>query len=255
MRLPELEPRATWGICVRDLDRGALLLAHRPDAVHRTASVGKLLLLAAVHDGLAGGTLAPDELLSRRDVAPVADSGLWQHLQADALPLQDVALLVASVSDNLATNVLLHRVGLARVAATAAAYGLRRTGLHDVVRDERLPHHPPTLSTGTAAELVHLVAALPAQVLDQLRTGTDLSMVGSAFGLDPLAHVDADRGVRLCSKTGTDSTVRADVGLVEGGGRRLAYAVLVELEPDLRDSVLSGMQELGRQLRGTLHGC
>jgi beta-lactamase class A len=240
MRLPELEPRARWGVCVLDAG-GAVLLAHREHEVHRTASIGKLLLLVEVARGLADGTLRRDEPLDRRAVEPVADSGLWQHLDVDVLPLHDVALLVASVSDNLATNVLVERLGL------PPARG--RTALHDVVRDHRGPQHPRTLSTGTAAELAQLMTELPAQVRDWLRTGTDLSMVAAAFGLDPLAHTADD----LLNKTGTDSTVRADVGLVGG----LSYAVLAEWDPglDLRAQVLAGMRRIGEQIRGTLPGC
>lgn len=226
-------------MCVRQGDE--VLLAHREHEVHRTASIGKLLLLLEVAQALEGGALRRDEPLDRRSVEPVADSGLWQHLDADVLPLHDVALLVASVSDNLATNVLLHRVGLPAPRGTVA--------LHDRVRDARGPEHPPTLSTGTAADLALLMTELPEQVRAWLRTGTDLSMVASAFGLDPLAHDGDD----LVNKTGTDSTVRADVGLVGG----IAYAVLAEWDAglDLRHAVLAGMRLVGEAVRGRLAAC
>ena len=90
------------------------------------------------------------------------------------------------------------------------------------------------------------------QVLDWLATGVDLSMVGSAFGLDPLAHGESDRGVRLWSKTGTSSGVRADVGLVDDDGSRTSYAVLCTWPtdgPDLRDDVLDAMRTIGTWLR------
>src|SRR5690606_13442739 len=130
------------------------------------------------------------------------------------LPVADLAVLVAAVSDNLATNVLLRRVGLDAVAATARSVGLRATALHDVVRDVRTPADPPALSSGSAAELAGLFARLAAgaaisaevsaTVNGWLATGTDLSMVAGALGLDPLAHVAADRSVVLRNKTGTD---------------------------------------------------
>lgn len=240
LRLPHLDPRARWAVCVRDTRTGATLLAHREHEVHRTASIGKLLLLEQVAAGLADGTLDAAEQLDRRDVAPVADSGLWQHLDVDMLPLHDVAVLVASVSDNLATNVLVHRLGLPAPHGSVA--------LHDVVRDRRGPEHPPTLSTGTAAGLVDLVSDLNPLVRRWLRTGTDLSMVASAFALDPLAHADAD----LLNKTGTDSTVRADVGLVGP----VAYAVLAEWDPpdDVHHEVLDAMRAIGEQIRDRLRG-
>ena len=227
-------------MCVKDVRTGEVLLAHRAHEVHRTASIGKLLLLQHVAHGLQDGSLDRTEPLDRRDVAPVADSGLWQHLEVDVLPLHDLAVLVAAVSDNLATNVLVHRVGLPPSYGTVA--------LHDVVRDHRGPEHPPTLSTGTADGLVDLVADLHPQVQAWLRTSTDLSMVASAFALDPLAHAGAD----LLSKTGTDSTVRADVGRAG----HLAYAVLAEWDGhDLAGEVLHGMRLIGEQIRDRLRAC
>jgi beta-lactamase class A len=98
----------------------------------------------------------------------------------------------------------------------------------------------------------------PDLVLDWLRPGTDLSMVASAFGFDPLAHVLEDRGLRVINKTGTNRGVRADVGIAEGPARRIAYAVLVNwtepATPDdrSRDRVLDAMRDIGAALRAAV---
>ncbi|MFP5218553.1 MAG: serine hydrolase [Actinomycetes bacterium] len=245
-------PGVRWGVALRDAATDELLLGHAADDVLPTASVGKLLLLvaAARRDG--------DALLQRDSVAPVADSGLWQHLHVETLPLHDCAALVGAVSDNLATNVLLAHVGLTAVDAVADELGLADTRLHDAVRDVRGPEHPPTLSTGTAAELTALLARLhrdevdgARQVLRWLAPGADLSMVAAAFGLDPLAHVAADRGLRVVAKTGTDRGLRADVGLASGPAGTVAYAVLAHWDDDVdrRDDVLEAMRAIGRVVR------
>ena len=253
-----------WGVCVRDAESGAVVAEHEPEAVLPTASIGKLLLLVAAARRCAAGE--GGEPVDRRDVPPVADSGLWQHLSTDRLPVHDCAALVGAVSDNLATNALVARWGLAELDELAVELGLRQTRLHDVVRDERGPQHPSVLSSGTAGELSDLLArlhrgeragdAVSAQVLRWLSAGTDLSMVAAAFGLDPLAHAQPDRGVRLVSKTGTDAGVRADVGAVAGPLRSLSYAVLAAWPPerDLRDDVLDRMRVVGRALRAEVGG-
>jgi beta-lactamase class A len=86
-------------------------------------------------------------------------------------------------------------------------------------------------------------------VLDWIGLNTDLSMVAAAFGLDPLAHLDEDRGVLLRNKTGTISTARVDVGVVTLPSRRLAWAVLANWDadapPDVRDRVLAVMRSVG----------
>lgn len=258
-------PHTRWSVCVRDA-AGAVLLAHRPDDVLATASIGKVFLLLEVARRLADGRLPADVPLRRHERLLVADSGLWQHLASDALLPADLAVLVGSVSDNLATNALLEAVGLDAVTALTADLGVVRSGLHDYVRDVRGPQHPPALSSGCAGELSAVLADLAAgrgpgadvapTVLGWLATGTDLSMVAGAFGLDPLAHVGADRGVRLVNKTGTNSTVRADVGVVDGPAGRLAWAVLANWQDgaDPRDAVLAAMARLGSWLRAGVGG-
>ena len=231
------------------------------DVILPTASIGKLLLLLTVLDEIDTGRLDPREVLSVTDDDVVADSGLLQHLDQQALPVLDLCRLVGVVSDNLATNVLIRRVGLDRVDAVAARLGITRCRLHDFVRDERGPEHPPTLSTGAAGELAdlarrirvgHAVSTVASETLvDLLRLNTDLSMVAAAFGLDPLAHVDEDLGARLFNKTGTRTGTRADVGCVEttvaGEWRLVSYAVIAQFgdSATTRRAVLDAMRAVG----------
>src|SRR4051812_8620520 len=134
----------TWSISVRDVQTGAVLFEDHPDRILRTASVGKILLLMHVAGQVRDGRLDLAEPLTRGPEDAVADSGIWQYLSVDTLPLGDVCELVGIASDNLATNVLITRVGLDGVAATAAGLGLRTTRLHDRVRDVRIPAQPET---------------------------------------------------------------------------------------------------------------
>ena len=220
----------------------------------RTASVAKVLVLTALAEGLESGAVDAGEVLSRTTAPPVADSGLWQHLGVDALPVGDVAVLVGAVSDNLATNVLVSRLGLGVVQAVAPREGLAATQLWDVVRDERGADDSPTLSTGTAADWCAVFArlhtgtwvspAVSARVLGWLAAGVDHSLVASAFGLDPLVVGDGDDGLRVVNKTGADADVRCDVGLVIGPTRAVAYAVLANGPGDL----VTPTRRFGQQL-------
>jgi beta-lactamase class A len=257
-------PDAHWSVMVRDAYTGAVLLSCRPDAVLRTASVGKVFLLIEVARLIEGGELDPNERLAWQPEEYVADSGIWHLLSQRDLSVGDLCLLVGAVSDNLATNVLLRRVGLEAVQVRSRVLGYTRSTLLDRVRYERLAAHPPTLSTGCAAELSDLMsrlhrgvvvsAAVSARVSGWLSVNTDLSMVAAAFDLDPLAHSDADRALTLLNKTGTISTARADVGVVSRGGAAVAYAVLADWSPDVdpRNDVLAAMRLLGGHIRHLL---
>jgi len=247
-----------FSVCLLDADTGDALAAVEPDVIRPTASVGKVLLLIAVARMIADDLLDPEMTTTRLPADAVADSGLWQHLQQPSLSVLDLAALVGAISDNLATNVLLRVVGLPTVAATAELLELGVTRLHDRVRDIRGPADPPTLSTGSAAELAGLSGrlhrgaafgrAVSDRVLNWLNLDTDTSMVAGAFGLDPLAHTAPDRGRWLAHKTGTDLGIRADVGLLRGPRRSVAYAVLAEFDDTRRDEVLAEMRTWGLRI-------
>ncbi len=255
-----------WSICIRDA-AGQKLAWCDADRSMRTASVGKLLLLVEVARQCGAGDLTGATVLARDPELLVADSGIWQHLRIETLPIDDLCVLTASVSDNLATNVLLKRVGLPRIRDLAESLGLVHTMLLDYVRDHRGPDDPPTLSTGSASELSRLISQLARkelisstvseQVNAWLATGVDLSMVASAFGLDPLAHAVSDRSFLVRNKTGTDTGVRADVGTVGRNDVCFAYAAIANWDaagPDLRDAALRGMRAIGASLRSVVEG-
>ncbi len=236
------------------------------DLLLETASIAKVFVLVELGVRVAAGVTDPRLGLDRRAVAPVADSGLWQHLATDRLLVADVARLVGSVSDNLATNVLIRLIGLDAIQARAARMAPGGSTLHDIVRDTRTSDTPATLSEGCASDWASILEdlrrgaaegeAVGAHVLDWLSAGADLSMVASAFDLDPLSHASgADQGIQLWNKTGTDAGVRADVGVVETDGATCTYAVICNWNPHehgLRSGVLNTMREIGREIRRSL---
>jgi len=256
----------SWSVCAVDLSDGTELVAVHSDRMLSAASIGKVLLLMETARAIDAGELSPDEPLTRELADAVADSGIWQHLSVDTLPLDDVARLVGLASDNWATNTLLRRVGgIEVVARSASALGIRDVLLHDRVRDMRTPDHPTRLSEASATGLVSLFTRLVRdedlghgvgeRVLGWLTGGLDLGMVAAAFGLDPLAHATPDRGVTVVNKTGTDLGVRADAGWVVGPAGQVVYACIANWDaafdgPDpLRDDVLRAMHRLGAALR------
>lgn len=251
---------------VLDLDSNASLLAIDERIVLPTASIGKVLLLVEVSARLTERDVSGYGILDKTPLDAVGDSGVWQHLQAPSLPVADLATLIGATSDNLATNVLLREIGLPAVRARTESLGLQRTALLDLVRDHRGPDDAPQLSVGSAAELTSLFARLArgeivdhltsSRVLGWLSLNPDLSMVASAFGLDPLAHRGVDHGMLLVNKTGTDAGVRSEVGILRGPRTAVVYAVSVQfndsgLPPRLR--VLEGLRTVGLDLLEYVH--
>lgn len=260
-----------WSIRIVDADTSEELHAHQPDRSLRTASVAKLLLLTEVAARIEEDPSSAQALLTR-DLGPaVADSGLWQALSTPALPRVDVASLVAAVSDNLATNVLLADVGLAAVRDRAESLGLAELQLLDFVRDGRTPEQPPTLSLGCAGQWAELLTRahrgtvvderVSARLRDWMALSVDLSMVAAPWHLDPL--IGAVREPRLFNKTGSDRGVRADVGLRTGPARTVAWAVIAnwtepeaqtQESPEVVDAVYAELAALGTRIEGWAFG-
>ena len=251
---------------VTDLDTGRSLLGIDDRIVLPTASIGKILLLVEVSARLTERDFSGYGILDKTPRDAVGDSGIWQHLQAPSLPVADLATLVGATSDNLATNVLLRQVGLQSVRARTESLGLLRTALLDLVRDSRGPDDAPQLSVGSTAELSWLFGALArgevvdnltsSRVLGWLSLNSDLSMVASAFGLDPLSHRGVDHGMLLVNKTGADSGVRSEAGVMRGPRAAVSYAVSVQFNDSgiaARLRVLDAMRTVGFDLLEYVH--
>lgn len=239
-----MSSRTEWSILAVDAGSGETLVESARDLLLPTASVAKIFLLHHLAELLDEDPSLGELMLRKDSVAPVADSGLWQYLDAPALTMTDCARLIGAVSDNLATNVLLDHVGLAPVQAVARRLAAGGSMLNDSVRDVRRPEDPPTLSVGCAADWVAYFRTPHPAVMSWLAPSTDLSMVSAAFGLDPLAHTEQDRDLRVWSKTGTDDGVRAEVGLLDVCGRQAAYAVICRFQGEVIP-VLAQMRAYG----------
>ena len=257
---------ARVSVAAVDLQSGQSVFAVDERIVLPTASIGKILLLIEVSARMTDRSLSEFAIVDRSVQDSVADSGLWQHLQAPALPLSDLAALVGSTSDNVATNALLRHIGLDAVRARTESLGLVRTALLDVVRESRGPDDAPQLSVGSTAELAWLFYALAhghiidtttsQRVLGWLSLNTDLSMVASAFGRDPLAHRGVEHSTWMVNKTGCDAGVRSESGILRGPRGGLSYAVSVHFEErDLasRLRVLDALRVFGLDLLEFVH--
>lgn len=251
---------------VIDFGSGAELLSVDDHVVMPTASVGKVLLLIEVAARMKADPGQALALQDRREEDVARGAGVWQYLRAPQLPVADLAVLVGAAGDNLATNVLLRRVGLQAVTERAHSLGLHDTALIDLARDHRGPDDAPQLSVGSTRELTWLFQALAhgevvspgvsRRVVSWLSLGADLSLVAQAFGLNPLAHRQADHGMTLVNKTGADVGVRCEVGVLRGPHAGVAYAVSAEFDDNdlaTRLMVLDGMRTVGLDVLEYVH--
>ncbi|GGO07712.1 serine hydrolase [Microbispora bryophytorum] len=247
----------TLAVCVPGV------LGLNEDVVLPLASTGKVLLLAALAQDVAAGVVDPDEGVTLRDEDYAGGSGLLTGLSARDWTAGDLALLTAAVSDNTATNALLRRLGLGRVDAAAAALGLTRTRIHDMIREPRLPEHPPAFASGTARELAGLMRSLahgrePWQrlLLGWMAHNTDRALVPALLphepeDRDPPEILPYAAGVWVANKTGTDAGTRAEVGVM-AGARWEGYAVLAHGPAGREHALVQAIRQAGLAIAETV---
>lgn len=245
-----MSPAVRVGAMARRLDDGRTRVS-APDLVLPLASVGKVLLLGEVARRLAEGTLAPGQQVELLDIdREVGGTGLLGQLSHRWWTVADLATAVATVSDNAATNGLLRLVTLDAVRDLARGAGLRATTVHDRIRAERDPGVPETFATGTAGELCAFLADVAQgtwqspQACELLRGwlagNTDRTMVADSIRHDPWSG----DGVRVENKTGTDTGVRADTGIVSGR-HTVVYAVIAAFGPGEERAAVAELRRWG----------
>lgn len=222
---------------VTDLDRGTTVLSGDDFVTLPIAGLGVVPLLVEVAASFESGRLEPLEIVDRSAAEPVNGAGLWQHLEAPAFPLSDLAVLAASTGDALAANILLDKVGIDAVRQRIETLGFQRLALLDRFRTYRGPDDAPHFALGSAQELAELFSQLvnsravspgvSAQVAEWLSRNQDLSLLATSTGLDPFAHDADEHDLLFINKTGRDRGIRVEAGVLAGRRAGIAYALIV----------------------------
>lgn len=212
---------ALW---VHDLRKGETF-ALRSDETFHPASVIKLFVLREFFRQVEAGVVRPaDEVLVRpHDVVP--GSGVLKDLEPGLrLRLGDAVTLMITVSDNVATNLVIDRLGTAAINRST-----REAGYVDTQLGGKLYHAHERRSTITARDAGRLMLeiarrravshAASTAMLDMLRRSQSRDIVGRYLPVD----VGSGGGVTIASKNGSLDGMRHDVAYVEGP--RTSYAV------------------------------
>ena len=209
--------RGTVGYSVIDVDTGERLSRHG-DETFPTASLIKVPILVTVYDLIARGELSLDDPLTVLRIDKVPGTGILQHLHSGIeITVGDAAWLMATISDNTATNLLLDRIIIRRVWDKMDSLGLRNTKVHSksfrrnssVAMDSSVKYGLGVTTPNEMARLFELLAlgrAVNAQsdstVLHILENGDDYRM------LQRFAN-----NARSARKTGLGDTIRTECSL------------------------------------------
>ena len=182
--------------------------------VFTQASAIKLPVLVELMRQVEAGEQNLDEVvtLAASDIVP--GSGVLQQLTPGkvSLSLRDVATLMVTVSDNTATNMIIDRVGMAKVGAEMARLGLASTKLQRKMQDRTAwEENRENLSTpddqARLLELLYKGGILSAGSREEIDRILTIPKPGQLRTLLP-------EGTKVAHKTGTLSGVVVDVGIV-----------------------------------------
>ena len=212
----------------------------RDEETFDPASTIKLFVLMELYRQAEVGRVELDEevTVERRDA--VGGSGVLKDLTPGRarLTLRDAAVLMITVSDNTATNLLIDRLGPGAINRTSWNAGFQGTWLQGKLmrsrtrRSRTTPRDLGTLLTRLARrQLVSRPASTA--MLDILRREQSDNIVGRLLPDDKFDRTARRTTWKLASKSGSIHGHRHDAALVEGQGLRY---VVVLMSRDCRDA-------------------
>jgi beta-lactamase class A len=225
VRIAEVETRldGVLGVAIKDLATGRTLQI-RGDVRFPQASSIKLALIYELYQQAEAGKLDLHALRALPDVR-AGGSGVLPLLSTKAqLTVRDLAVLMMSLSDNAATNILIDEVTMPAVNARMDALGLPQTRLRRRMIDLAAARRGEE-NVSTPLEMVGLIEAIrradglaPALAAD-LRAVVGVSK--STSFRDPLPS-----GLTILDKPGSLEGVRAATALVDLKHRPYAVAIM-----------------------------
>ena len=205
------------GYAIRNLDTGEAL-SYRGDETFPTASLIKVPVLVTLYDLVDTHMLSLDDPLTVLKIDQVPGSGVLSLMRPGlTLSVYDAAVLMSTLSDNTATNLLLDRIAIRRVWAKMEALGFPHTKpfakvflrLSSVATDSSAKYG---LGVSTPNEMAGLFALLA--------EGKAVNPAADSAMLEILAHnMDAGMmqrsvtGLAVPHKTGTTDSVRTECAL------------------------------------------
>ena len=201
---------------------------HDEHRVLPAASLIKLPILAAFWETVEAGRIDPRQRVRVPADARVEGTGVLKALAPDLQPTwPDLATLMITVSDNVATNLIIDELGLDTIQAWIGKCGLANTRLERRMQDRAAMHAGGTNVT-SAADVESLLFSIvtgrcvSATASRQMRRALDGQQIQ-----DRLAR-RVPEGVRVVNKTGNFDDVMHDAGIVMWPGGTLVIAALTQ---------------------------
>jgi beta-lactamase class A len=213
------------GVAIRDLKSGEEILINE-GLTFPTGSSIKIAILIELHKQAAAGTLKMTETLPVDARNQVGGSGVILHFAegTSRLSLHDLSVLMITLSDNSATNILIDRLGMSNINQTLDELGLR------AIRLRRKMIDLPAMASGreniaTPREAARLMGMLAeGRVINQEVSNLVLRTLRIPK-VSPIPRL-IPSSVSIANKPGGVEGAACDWALVEVPNRPFAIAVM-----------------------------
>jgi len=249
---PELASR-TWGVSAYDLTNQQLIVSYNAAMAFPSASLIKVPIVVALYHEAWNNHIVLSETVDNDPELFTKGSGILRNLSDQArLTLRDLVVLMLQVSDNVATNLLIRRLGRDRINSILATIGLRHTRLlTDRIDVKQLETDLFALGTTTPGEMNTL--------LQQLARHTILppSMCEDILGIMKrdsnkqriCGDLPLRRDLVIAHKSGTLDGVYHDIGLLTFTGSQYSVAFFSQGPSDELETLPASEHTIARMSR------
>lgn len=217
-------PKLQAGSLIVDLDNGNYVNING-DTTFSAASLIKIPILVAFFQDVDAGKIRLDEQLTMtKDVIGSGSGGMQYQKEGTKFSALETATKMITVSDNTATNMIIKRLGGAKVLNQRfSEWGLATTMIHNL-----LPDLEGTNKT-TPRDLVYLLALVEKGDLVSLSSRDRIINIMNRTVTNTLLPKGLEKEANIAHKTGDIGSVLGDAGIIDmPNGKRYLAAVIVK---------------------------
>ncbi|HEY7292643.1 MAG TPA: serine hydrolase [Vicinamibacterales bacterium] len=209
---------------------------HLEREIFPTASTIKLAITYELFKQVEEKRIALDETIVLDRTKAVGGTGVLVHMGTPTLSIRDYATLMATLSDNTATNVLIDRLGMSAITSRMASLGLASTKLRRHMMDTDAARRGDE-NVSSPDDLVRLLCAMyadaPIKEPSKFRMPAAVELL--KLPKESRLRRGLPAGTPVADKPGELDGVRVDAGIVFAKNRPYAFAVMTTF---LKDEVV-----------------